>query len=477
MKKASARLGFLLSISIVLVAIAYVVGSFLSYQHIYENQVLEVARSLRMAMQASWNYVDDSQDLINYNSDGSYDFKGVYCSVAGKSIAQRFTMQSNSYGVRYVRYDPRSGTDHPDDFESRALDQFVGGGDSEYYAFSPEGSEGAFRYVYELEITTGCLECHGEPRGEKDVTGFKKEGMKLGDVAGAVSISIPLDTYEQERSARLVQTGLFFALLMVFLGLLVRHGVNSWITRPLEEKAERHQRESEEKSNFLTMMSHELRTPLSSIVAFADMWEKDLGSDEKAGSDDISTVAVHEIKENSQVLLGMINNTIDLARLEAGRYELCHEEGDLADVVNAALASTKHLAQKKGITLSTSVPEDTPIVVSDWEAVRKILVNLIANALKFTEEGGRVDVGVRYDAHDGLCILEVSDTGRGIPEEDFERIFERFSQSSQPADSRTGSGLGLALVKNLAEMLGGSVSVKSALGVGSVFTVTFPVKA
>lgn len=476
MRKASKRLCFLLAISSIVIALVYVVGSFVSYQHIVEQQLLEVARSLRISLQASWDYIDESQMLINYNSDGSYDFKGVYCSVAGKRIAQKFNHETTTYDVRYVRHNPRSGTDAPDEFETLALDQFETGGQPEYYDFAPLNGTPMFRYAYLLEAKPGCLECHGTPAGEKDITGFIKEGMQPGDVAGAVSIAIPLSAFEQERQSYLLQAILFFLVLIIGLVTLIRQGVQAWIARPLEEKAERHKRESEEKSNILSIMSHELRTPLSSIVAFADMWERDLAEGRKRNIDD-DAAAVHEIKENGQILMTMVNNTIDLARIEAGRYELHPEEGDLADVVGAALAATRPLAQKKGVRIAAEIPEDVPITISDWEAMRKILVNLVGNAIKFTDAGGSVTIAAHYDERKSTCILKVSDTGCGIAAENQERIFERFSQSSIHVGSQTGSGLGLAVVRNLSEMLGGSVSVESAIDQGSTFTVVIPTSA
>lgn len=132
---------------------------------------------------ASWDYIDSIQDRINY-SHGELDFKDVYCSVAGKNIAKRFSEQSD-YSIRYVRDNPRSLDDEPDAFEAQALASFALGDATEYYEVVEDDESVTFRYLSKLTIDRGCLQCHGQPAGEKDITGYVMEGMAEGDVAGA----------------------------------------------------------------------------------------------------------------------------------------------------------------------------------------------------------------------------------------------------------------------------------------------------
>lgn len=461
-----------LAVAVVAVAAGlYLAWSQSSQEDAVRSKVLAEARTLNVEMQAVWDYVDDAQTLINVNDDGSYSFKGVYCSVAGKAIAKRFTRDSEGYVIRYVREDPRSSTDEPDDFEAEALERFESGEATEHYETAIVDGEPSFRYSSALVIKRNCLQCHGEPAGEQDVTGFLKEGMAQGDVAGAVSMIIPLSVYETEARSELMGSLAFFFCLAAAIVIVVAFALRRWVAVPLERANVQLQNENEEKSNFLAIMSHELRTPLSSIIAFTDIWER--SADTK---DPDEAKLVREIKENSVVLLGMVNNTIDVARLEAGRFEVQTEDVDLVDVLNAVFAVAEPLAIKQGIELAKAVDPDVPVMRSDWEALRKIILNLVSNALKFTEPGGSVSVSARLIDGGSAVAIDVADTGIGIALQDFESVFDKFSQATtQGAASSGGSGLGLFLVRSLAEKLGGSVRIASVVGEGSVFSVVVPV--
>ena len=472
MRSLSVRVVCLTFLVVAVAAALYLAWSQTSQEAAVKSKVLAEARTLNVEMQAVWDYVDDAQTAINTNADGSYDFKDVYCAVAGKGIARRFTMNSEGYAIRYVRDDPRSSTDVPDSFEAEALRRFEEGEASEHYGMTELDGAPVFRYASALVIKRNCLECHGEPAGEKDVTGFLKEGMRMGDIGGAVSMVIPVGDYVSEAREDMARALLFFVVLAAAIALVIGFALRRWVAVPLERANEQLQSENEEKSNFLAIMSHELRTPLSSIIAFTDIWEKSARS-----KDPSEEKLVREIKDNSVMLLNMVNNTIDVARLEAGRLEVQIDEVDLVDVVNAVFSVAEPLAIKKGIELRKSVDKRVPVMRSDWEALRKIILNLVSNALKFTDEGGSVTVAARLADGGRMVAVEVSDTGTGIAPRDRERVFSKFTQAATQGSSSGGSGLGLFLVKSLAEKLGGKVSVESELGKGSVFAAVVPVES
>lgn len=440
-----------------------------------EAKVLAEARTLNKQMLAAWDYIDDAQIAINTDKDGSYDFKNVYCAVAGKGIARRFTQSSDGYVIRYVRENPRSGTDAPDEFERRALNHFTVGGSTEYYEITEHEGEPVLRYSSVLEVRNNCLECHGGPAGEKDVTGFVKEGMEIGDVAGAVSMIIPMDSYVREAAVDKTRSVAFFVALALLIAVSLSLVLRRWVAVPLERANAQLANENEEQSNFLALMSHELRTPLSSIIAFTDIWEK---SDHVRDAEEERLVG--KIKESSSALLNMVNNTIDVARLEAGSFSLQIDETDLVDVVGAVFATAEPLALQQSVALSKLIDPAIPVMRTDGEALRKVLLNLVGNALKFTPPGGFVAVEARLECDGRRVRLSVADSGCGIAPEDCERIFEKFSQASAedaPGRKVPGSGLGLYLVQNLAERLGGEVRVESEVGKGSTFTVYAPVES
>lgn len=468
-KHLSAKLVSAITVVVAVCAVAFLAWAQSNQEEAIRSKVLAEARTLNTEMRAVWDYIDDAQPSINTNADGTYDFKGIYCSIAGKGIAKRFTRESDSYVIRYVREQPRSGTDEPDRFEQVALNHFMVGGATEHYELTDYEGRPVFRYASVLPIKPNCLPCHGEPAGTADETGFLREGMELGDVAGAVSIIIPVDAHITEARHELASSVLFFCFLAAAIASVVFVAVRRWVAAPLARANAQLEAENKQKSDFLAIMSHELRTPLASIIAFTDIWEK---APEGGVVDQARLVA--EIKQNSTQLLEMVNNTIDVARLEAGRMEIQCEETDLLDVLGAVFAVADPIALKRGIRLEREVDYSIPIMLTDDEALRKILLNLVGNALKFTEPGGTVIVRAARDRQAQALMLVVEDTGCGIAAADQERIFGKFSQTARDGNVETGSGLGLFLVRSLAEKLGGTVSLISEVGSGSAFTVTIP---
>ncbi|MCI8424383.1 MAG: DUF3365 domain-containing protein [Adlercreutzia sp.] len=467
-KRLSLKLVVSVTVVVVVAAVSYVVWTQATQDTAVESKVLAEARTLNTEMRAVWDYIDASQESININSDGTYDFKGIYCSMAGKAIAQRFTRESNGYTIRYVRDNPRSSTDAPDRFEQTALNHFTVGGSTEYYEMAEQEGRPVFRYASVLTIKRNCLECHGEPAGTPDETGFLREGMQLDDVAGAVSITIPVDSYVEESHAEFLRSVAFFCVLAAAIVTVLLLAMKRWVSSPLEQANRQLERESKQKSDFLAVMSHELRTPLTSIIAYTDIWEKDKQIDPAS-----QERFVREIKQSSSQLLEMVNNTIDVARLDSGRLELQWDEVDLLEVVGEVLSTSTPLAVKRGVNLRHEIDYEVPIIHSDDEALRKILLNLTSNAIKFTEPGGTVTLAVGLGESPGWVSMEVRDTGIGIRPDDQARIFEKFSQVGQ-TEHGGGSGIGLFLVRSLAEELGGMVTVESKLGRGSTFTVLIP---
>ena len=228
------------------------------------------------------------------------------------------------------------------------------------------------------------------------------------------------------------------------------------------------------KSDFLATMSHELRTPLNSILGFSEVLAGIHALDDKQQR------YVQNIQKSGKTLLEMINDILDLAKMESGRMEIRLTDFRMQQIIAAQADMARPLAEKKNIDLETSIEADLPPMRQDQARVQQILNNLLSNAIKFTPEGGRVSVAAGHDDKDCL-VLRVSDTGVGIAEEDQQVIFEKFRQGrvglpSGDAMAReySGSGLGLSIVKELCKLLGGEVSVASELGKGSTFTVRVP---
>ncbi len=228
------------------------------------------------------------------------------------------------------------------------------------------------------------------------------------------------------------------------------------------------------KSDFLATMSHELRTPLNAIIGFSDVLESIASLDEKQKR------YVRNIQTSGKVLLEMINDILDLAKIESGRMEVRLSDFRIEQVVTAQCDMARPLTERKNIDLETEIDAKLPEMFQDQAKVQQILNNLLSNAIKFTPEGGRIVVSARR-GNGPFLVLEVSDTGVGIAEEDQVAIFEKFRQGKSAlsgGDAMTreysGTGLGLSIVKELCKLLGGEISLDSELGKGSTFTVRLP---
>ncbi len=228
------------------------------------------------------------------------------------------------------------------------------------------------------------------------------------------------------------------------------------------------------KSDFMATMSHELRTPLNSIIGFSDV----LGSIKSL--DDKQRRYVQNIQKSGKMLLDMINDILDLAKIESGKMDVRPTEFPIDRVIGAQCDMARPLTERKNIDLEIDVPTGLDELQQDQGKVQQILNNLLSNAIKFTPDGGRIVVAARRDPS-GDLRLSVADTGVGIAEEDQSQIFEKFRQGNtvMPAgDAMTreysGTGLGLSIVKELCKLFGGDISLQSELGKGSLFTVSLP---
>jgi signal transduction histidine kinase len=226
------------------------------------------------------------------------------------------------------------------------------------------------------------------------------------------------------------------------------------------------------KSAFLANMSHELRTPLNAVIGFSEvLGEKvfgELNAKQAEYIDDIHASGHH--------LLSLINDILDLSKIEAGRLELSLSTFDPSAAIDNALTLMKERANRRGVNLRKEVADGVDVVTADERAIKQVLINLLSNAVKFTEKGGSVTVRAEHGG-DGLMIA-VADTGVGIPKQDQAVIFEEFRQgSSDYTRKQEGTGLGLALSKRLVELHGGRIWVESAPGRGSVFSFVLPSRA
>jgi signal transduction histidine kinase len=225
---------------------------------------------------------------------------------------------------------------------------------------------------------------------------------------------------------------------------------------------------SRHKSEFLANMSHELRTPLNAIIGFSEVLNERMFGE----LNDKQAEYLKDIHASGQHLLSLINDILDLSKIEAGRMELELTHFDLPQAIDNALTLVRERAGRRGIALHQAVDEGLGEVTGDERKIKQVLLNLLSNALKFTPEGGRIDV--RGRTADGMAEISVTDTGIGIAAEHYDAVFEEFRQVGEADKKAEGTGLGLALCRKFVELHGGQIWVKSQIGLGSTFAFTLP---
>jgi signal transduction histidine kinase len=261
------------------------------------------------------------------------------------------------------------------------------------------------------------------------------------------------------------------ALLKTFADQAVIAIQNAKLFREIQEKSHQLEIANQHKSAFLANMSHELRTPLNAVIGFSEMLAARYFGDltEKQAE------YVNDIHGSGKHLLSLINDILDLSKIEAGRMELEAAEFDLHAALENAITLVRERAQRGGVALRLDTDPGLSAFRGDERKLKQVVLNLLSNAVKFTPRGGTVDVAAKRA--DGAVEIAVRDTGAGIAPEDQEAIFEAFRQvGTDVTRKREGTGLGLALTRRFVELHGGTIRVESAVGKGSTFTVRLPMR-
>ncbi len=354
-------------------------------------------------------------------------------------------------------YNPKNA---PDEWELASLYEFEAG-KQETVAFTTLNNEPYLRLMRPMFIEEACLKCHA------------KQGYEVGELRGGVSVSVPMKEYYAEEHKQAQISGVSHGLIW-FLGVvgIVAFGRRKRIaTAKILESREQALAASQAKTDFLANMSHELRTPLNAIIGFSQLMK-----DEAFGpvGSDKNKEYISDIQLSGEHLLNVINDMLDVAQIEAGVLDYANGDVDLALVVDECIRLQTARATKGGLSLTSDIPSDLPLVKADVIRVKQILLNLLSNAVKFTQSGGEVRV-VAEACDDGSVNLTVKDTGIGIKNEDIPKVFEPFVQVEN-IFTRThhGSGIGLSISKRLTALHGGDLTIVSELGIGTNATVSFP---
>jgi signal transduction histidine kinase len=369
-----------------------------------------------------------------------------------------------------------------DDFERDALDTINRDSTHPVMRFEERNGHRVIRYASAIVMKESCVGCHNSHPETP------KTDWRAGDIRGIQLVTIPvpdvLSLNLRSFVEPLVLIGSIALIGLVFMTLLLgrlRRSVEE--SRALAALTETRNAElsvaktaaeqaSRAKSEFLANMSHELRTPLNAIIGFSDIMRfEQLGAMGQPRYREYAT----DINHSGQHLLAIINDILDMAKIEAGKFELQDEAISLPDLFESCLRLFRERADQAGLTIETVVAPRLPLLRGDSRALRQILINLLSNSLKFTARGGTIRLLAHYESKRCELAVSVADTGCGIPESDLQRIFQPFAQGDSGISRRyEGTGLGLAIVKALTERHGARIVVESVLDKGTTVHLYFP---
>lgn len=497
-------------------------------ERLIRGEIKTKAEMLALQLEIIREYIAEKQDVINTDPEtGNVTFKHLNPAKVGTAISKRISLSTN-YIIKQTSLNYRNPENAPDEYEIKMLKQLqtkdskdaVWGED-----YDKEGKK-IIRYIVPLYIKEDCLQCHGMPayEGELDITGYKKEGYKLGDLRGAISVIAPAGHMEAviwTNTLILFGIGVISTISVIFLTyLLIRKFVRVPLSRTvvttraiasgdlskrvdvksgdefgelaesfnimaesieektmaLEETTRNLERANQElrgldemKDNIIRDVSHELKSPLAQLRLALELWVED----KKDGGKDENKANLFNgiIKENIKRLNKTVESILELTSLESGRENYDKESLQLKKLIVQVTKSSTLLARQKGLTIRSILPNKLPNVVVDRHGITRVVTNLIDNAIKYTNSG---EIFISLQQKNSELEVSVRDSGIGIglSKEQQYKLFERFYQENA---STPGTGVGLSICKTIVEAHGGKIWAESkGKGEGSTFRFTLP---
>ena len=494
------------------------------------NDLHNTTTLMAKQLMATHIFIENNQSLINNDKNGHFNYKNLIPAMAVREISEIFN-KTMGYTFKQTSLIVRNPVNKPDPFETIVLNKMVQNPQlTEFASTDTLNGRKVYRYMVPLYQDSNCLICHGEPKGQLDITGYPKEGAHLGELAGAISIVAPLDGMYKNIRNRLLQDFISILILLLTLTAILYFVIRKTVVQPLENvvnlsarigngqlemldvipsanyevhalydsfytmasklrdsystlEAKVDERTSEllttntklskandVKSEFIAMMSHELQTPLTSIIAYSEFLLEE-GSDHEE-----TTEYVYDIYESALHLLDLITDILDFSKIQNNKVRLHTSLFEVSEVSMVLERIFEPLIKKKRLSFTLDIPAELPALEADKNKIKQILMNLLSNAIKFTSEEGHLHLKAVYLPSTDEILISLTDTGRGIEKDRLLVIFDKFTQAD-PLTTREfgGLGLGLAVAQQMVQLHGGRIWVESVIGEGSTFYFTIPI--
>ena len=421
----------------------------------------------RMLRQQTYNHATALHDLILVSRRWNALHGGTYVQrpgSGGKALERvgpeamtreisELARDDERFSFHITSLDPLNPDNAADAWERTALEGF-GRGEAERAEVAPSAGGVRFRLMKPIRVEKSCLACHAQ------------QGYRDGDIRGGISVSLPYDAVASSLRRNFIGMIVLSVLLLILFVLTLYFLVWRLMER-LSQLNTDLSTLNETKDRFLGMAAHDLRTPLSGVVGLAQvLGDEPLGPEQKRYVDGILASSEH--------MLSLINDLLDVAKINSGRLDLDLQDVDVAGLLSRVAEFHAPIAKKKGIALEIAAASGAGSLKLDSKRIFQVLDNLIGNAVKYSKPGTTVTIGARRAQ--GRLSLWVQDQGVGVAAKDLPKLFLEFSRTdSRPTGGEDSHGLGLAIVKRIVELHGGTVHASSEPGKGSRFTVEFPV--